>query len=103
VTRSTTRDARVDLSVITYPSATFGWDSRFSSATYDAGVNKGRGGINTIVADQEIARQSREAVVEFFATALLGPRRSPTASSARSHRVGRSRGNACFRHPLTRT
>jgi dienelactone hydrolase len=62
--------ARANFSVTTYPTATFGWDSRFGSATYDSGVNKGRGGINTIVADPKVAEQSREDVVALFATAL---------------------------------
>jgi dienelactone hydrolase len=69
------QEARASFSVTTYPTATFGWDSRFGSATYDVGVNKGRGGINTIIADSEIARQSREAVVDFFNAALPAPRR----------------------------
>lgn len=68
-------DTSRSFSVTRYPAATFGWDSRFSSATYDAGVNQGRGGINTIVADPEIARRSREHVVDFFSAVLSAPRR----------------------------
>jgi len=53
-----------------YPEATFAWDSRLGSATYDIGVNKGRGGISCVVADPEIAARSRAHVVEFFIAAL---------------------------------
>jgi uncharacterized protein len=61
---------RRHFSYTVYPNATFGWDSRFGSATYDAGVNKGRGGINHIVADAEIAERSRADAVQFFKAAL---------------------------------
>jgi dienelactone hydrolase len=67
-------EAQAAFKVTVYPTATFGWDSRFGSATYDAGVAQGRGGINTIVADPEVARQSREAVASFFAATLAPPR-----------------------------
>lgn len=66
--------AQAVVKVTVYPTATFGWDSRFDSATYDVGVARGRGGLNTIVADPEIARQSREAVASFFAVSLAPPR-----------------------------
>ena len=57
---------RPHFSLTVYPGATFGWDSRFSSATYDAGVNQGKGGMSDVVADADIARQSREFAVSYF-------------------------------------
>ena len=70
-------DARAKVTITRYPGATFGWDSRFGSATYDAGGNKGRGGIVTVVADPEIADRSREAVAAFFQSALAARLTSP--------------------------
>jgi dienelactone hydrolase len=61
---------RRHFSVTVYPGATFGWDSRVSSAQYDIGIKKGTGGIAKIVADAEIANRSRELVVAFFAKSL---------------------------------
>ena len=55
-----------DVSVTVYPGATFGWDSRFSSATYDAMAKDGKGGIVNVVADPVIAEKSREAAVAYF-------------------------------------
>ena len=59
----------VDLTV--YRGATFGWDSPFSSATYDSGAKQGKGGIRTIVADPEIAQRSRAFAVTFFTKNLV--------------------------------
>jgi len=53
-------------SLIVYPGATFGWDSRFSSATYDASAKDGKGGIVNVIADPALAEQSREAAVAYF-------------------------------------
>jgi dienelactone hydrolase len=61
---------RRHISVTIYPGATFGWDSRVSSAQYDIGIKKGTGGIAKIVADAEIANRSREFVVAFFRKSL---------------------------------
>jgi len=60
------QQVRPNFSLTMYRDATFGWDSRFGSATYLPGGNQGKGGIVTIVADPEIARQSRELCVSFF-------------------------------------
>lgn len=57
---------RRHFSLTMYPGATFGWDSRFGSAPYDAAARKGKGGIAKVVADAAIAKQSREAAVAFF-------------------------------------
>ena len=50
--------------------ATFAWDSRFSSASYDAGANKRKGGIVNVVADPEVAGRSRQFAVDFFTKAF---------------------------------
>ena len=63
---------RPHFSLTVYPGATFAWDSRFSSASYDVGAKKGKGGIVTVIADPEIAHRSREFAVTFFTTNLLG-------------------------------
>jgi dienelactone hydrolase len=55
-----------DVSVTVYPGATFGWDSRFSSATYDASAQEGKGGIVNVVADPVAAERSRAFAVTFF-------------------------------------
>jgi hypothetical protein len=48
------------------PGATFGWDSRFSSAFYSAGANKDKGGIVNVIANEDIANRSREFAVGYF-------------------------------------
>lgn len=53
-------------SVIVYPNATFGWDSRFSSASYDASAKDGKGGIVNVVADPVVAERSRESALTYF-------------------------------------
>lgn len=58
--------ARRHFSLTVYPGATFGWDSRFGSAPYDAAARKGKGGIVKVVADAAVAKQSREAAAAFF-------------------------------------
>jgi dienelactone hydrolase len=65
-------DARRHFSLTMYPGATFGWDSRFSSAAWHAGGHKNKGGIIHIVADAELANRSREFAVSYF-TKNLGP------------------------------
>jgi dienelactone hydrolase len=55
-----------NFSVIVYPGATFGWDSRFSSASYDASAKDGKGGIVNVIADPALAEQSRQAAVVYF-------------------------------------
>jgi hypothetical protein len=37
-------EARRHFSLNVYPEATFGWDSRFGSAAYDANAKEGKGG-----------------------------------------------------------
>jgi dienelactone hydrolase len=59
-------DVQRQFSVIVYPGATFGWDSRFSSATYDASAKDGKGGIVNVIADPALAERSREAAVAYF-------------------------------------
>ena len=59
-------EVRRDFSVTVYPGATFGWDSRFSSASYDASAKDGKGGIVHVIADPVIAEQSRESAVTYF-------------------------------------
>lgn len=54
------------VSVTVYPGATFGWDSRFNSASYDASAKDGKGGIVDIIADPVVAERSREAAVAYF-------------------------------------
>ena len=53
-------------SLTVYPEATFGWDSRFSSATYDANAKEGKGGIVDVVANAVIATQSQQSAVAYF-------------------------------------
>jgi dienelactone hydrolase len=53
-------------SLVVYPEATFGWDSRFSSAAYDASANRGKGGIVEVNADAIAATQSQQSAVAFF-------------------------------------
>jgi dienelactone hydrolase len=53
-------------SLTVYPEATFGWDSRFSSATYDASANEGKGGTVEVIADAAIATQSQQSAVAYF-------------------------------------
>ena len=57
-------------SVTVYSGATFGWDSRISSAHYDSGGRKGKGGIVTIFADADTAAKSRVDAVAFFSKSL---------------------------------
>jgi dienelactone hydrolase len=58
--------ARAHFSLTVYPGATFGWDSRFGSASYMAGAKKGKGGIAHVVANADLASQSREFAVGYF-------------------------------------
>ena len=53
-----------------YSGATFGWDSRFSSAPYERSANGGKGGIVRTTASPEIAAQSREFAVAYFRKTL---------------------------------
>jgi dienelactone hydrolase len=57
---------RSRFSLTVYAGATFGWDSRFSSATYDAAAKRGKGGIVDVIADPEIANRSRGFAVTYF-------------------------------------
>jgi len=57
-------------SLTVYPEATFGWDSRFSSATYDASANEGKGGIVDVIADADMATESRQSAVAYFSRYL---------------------------------
>jgi uncharacterized protein len=57
---------RPHFSLTVYPDATFGWDSRSSSAAYSIGARRGKGGIITITADPDLAKRSREFAVAFF-------------------------------------
>ncbi len=59
-------DVQRHFSVTVYPGATFGWDSRFSSASYDASAKDGKGGIVNVIADSAVAEQSRKAAVAYF-------------------------------------
>jgi dienelactone hydrolase len=59
-------NARPHFSVTVYKGATFAWDSRFSSAPYEAGANKGKGGIVNTIANAEIARASQAFAVSYF-------------------------------------
>lgn len=58
--------SRRHFSLTTYPGATFGWDSRFSSDSYDAGANKQKGGFVHITADAALAERSRQFAVSYF-------------------------------------
>jgi len=53
-----------------YEGATFAWDSRFSSAVYEAEANRGRGGTVRVIADADIARQSQEFALTYFSRYL---------------------------------
>jgi dienelactone hydrolase len=57
-------------SVTAYPNATFAWDARFSSVSYEANANHGTGGMVTTVADADIAEQSRQFALAFFLRSL---------------------------------
>ena len=59
-------EARRHYAVTTYAGATFGWDSRFSQATYDATAWEGKGGIVNVIADPAMAKQSQEFAVAYF-------------------------------------
>jgi dienelactone hydrolase len=59
-------EVRPHFSLTVYPGATFGWDSRFSSASYDIGGKEGKGGIKTIIANPDIANRSREFAIIYF-------------------------------------
>ena len=59
-------EVRRHFSLTVYPDATFGWDSRFSSATYDTNAKEGKGGIVEIIANAELAAQSQQSVVAYF-------------------------------------
>lgn len=60
--------------VTIYPEATFAWDARFGSVTYEATANHGQGGFVTTVADAEIAARSREFAVSYFGAHLASPK-----------------------------
>lgn len=62
---------RRSFSLTLYPGATFGWDSPFSSATWNAGAHKWKGGIVRIVADPEVAKRSRDFAVAYFRQNLV--------------------------------
>lgn len=57
---------RTHYSVTAYAEATFAWDARYGSVTYEAAANRGQGGNVTTVADAEIAARSREFAVSYF-------------------------------------
>jgi uncharacterized protein len=59
-------DARRHFSLTVYPDATFAWDSRFSSRTYEPNAHHKKGGMVEVVADAAIANQSREFAVAWF-------------------------------------
>ena len=63
-------DVRPHFSVTVYRGATFAWDSRFSSASYEASGRKGTGGIVQVVANEHIASRSRAFAVAYFAKHL---------------------------------
>jgi dienelactone hydrolase len=56
--------------VTVLPGATFAWDSRFSSAVYEAAARQGRGGTVTVNADAESAARSRDLAVAYFRRTL---------------------------------
>ncbi len=60
------REARRHVGLTVYPRATFAWDSRHGSAPYEASARQGKGGIVNVVADTDIARQSREFAATWF-------------------------------------
>jgi len=57
---------RAQFSLTVYPEATFGWDSRFDSASYARAANQGKGGIVTVTADPAVATRSRDFAVDYF-------------------------------------
>ncbi len=59
-------NARRHFAVTVYKGATFAWDSRFDSATYESGANKGKGGVVKVIANAEIARESQAFAVSYF-------------------------------------
>jgi len=63
-------ESRRHFSLTMYPDATFGWDSRFSSDSYDAGANRAKGGFLRITADAALAERSRQFAVNYFARNL---------------------------------
>jgi dienelactone hydrolase len=58
--------ARPHFSLTVYPGATFAWDSRFGSASYSMGARQDKGGIVTVVANEEVARRSRHFAAGYF-------------------------------------
>jgi dienelactone hydrolase len=64
-------ESRRHFSLTMYPGATFGWDSRFSSDTYDGGAHKQKGGFVHIDADAALAERSRQFAVDYFTKNLL--------------------------------
>jgi len=63
-------EARRHVGLTVYPGATFAWDSRFGSAPYEASARQGKGGIVNVVANPDIARQSREFAAAWFGRRL---------------------------------
>ena len=61
---------RPSFDVTAYPNATFAWDARFGSVSYEANANRGAGGFVTTVADADIAERSRQFAVAFFTRSL---------------------------------
>jgi dienelactone hydrolase len=57
-------------SLTVYPEATFGWDSRFGSTTYDANAKEGKGGIVEVIANAVVATQSQQSAVAYFSRYL---------------------------------
>jgi len=64
---------RASFAMTVYEGATFGWDYLYSSASYEASADRGRGGMVTATADSEVARKSREFAVSYFAHHLAAP------------------------------
>ncbi len=65
-------EVRRHFSLTVYPGATFAWDSRYGSAPYEASARKGKGGVVQVIANPDIARQSREFAVMYFSRHLRG-------------------------------
>ena len=78
---------RAHFSHTVFPEATFGWDSPFSSASYERGGKQGKGAIVNVVADSATAARSRDFAVAYFTKALV---RERGASLDREIQVGRS-------------
>ena len=57
---------RRHFSLTVYPGATFGWDSRFSHASRNPHAKQGKGGIVDVIANADIANQSREFAAAYF-------------------------------------